>query len=53
MHSQWVSIEFVQIVDCSIEYVRIVDRNSRILRAMNGKERNGEKWEESDKHKEN
>lgn len=43
MHSQWVSIESVQ----------KVERETRIHRAMNGKERNGERWVESDKHKEN
>lgn len=43
MHSQWVSIASVQ----------KVDRNSYIHWAMNGKERNGERWEESDKHKVN
>ena len=43
MYSQWVSIESVQ----------KVERKTRIRRAMNGNERNGERWEESDKDKEN
>lgn len=41
MHSQWVTIESVQNL-CK----------PPIHRAMNGKERNGERWEENDKHKE-
>lgn len=41
MHSQWVSIESVQ----------KVGRNPLIHRAMNGKEHNAERCEESDKLK--
>lgn len=43
MHSQWVTTESVQ------KEVR----KPPIHRAMNGKERNGERWEENDKHKDN